>query len=78
MLQQRILLVEGQDDRELLQKMICTLDLRNIEILPKTPKDFCESESDGVDVLRTQALPFAFSNATSLAKKTCHVIRQCL
>ena len=57
--QQRILLVEGQGDRNFLQAFLCHLDLA-IDVEPKTPKDFCSTESDGVDVVRTQALPFAY------------------
>jgi hypothetical protein len=56
--EQRILLVEGQDDREFFQKVICQLKLP-VNIEPETPKDFCQTESDGVDVLRTRALPIA-------------------
>ncbi len=57
--QQRILLVEGRDDREFLQTFLCNLDLA-VDIEPETPKNFCATESDGVDVVRTRALPFAY------------------
>lgn len=56
--EQRILLVEGQDDRDFFQKVICQLKL-SVNIEPETPKDFCQTESDGIDVLRTRALPIA-------------------
>jgi len=57
--QQRILLVEGQDDQDFLQTFLCRLNLA-VDIEPKTPKNFCSTTSDGVDVVRTQALPFAY------------------
>ena len=54
---QRILLVEGESDRDFCQELVCNLRL-NVTINPKTPRDVCESVySNGVDVLRTNALP---------------------
>lgn len=62
--QQKILLVEGQDDRAFFQHFLCTLELQ-IDIEPETPKNFCQTESDGVDVLRKQALPTAWHRITT-------------
>jgi hypothetical protein len=66
MTDQRILLVEGESDKDFCQQLICTLKL-NVTIEPETPRNLCQhAESDGVDVLRTIALPFAL---TRLSKK---------
>jgi hypothetical protein len=62
--QQRIILVEGQDDRAFFRHFLCKLDLQ-VDIEPETPKNFCQTESDGVDVLRTQALPTAWERITA-------------
>ncbi|MDD5394175.1 MAG: hypothetical protein PHE17_14275 [Thiothrix sp.] len=62
--QQRILLVEGQDDRAFFQHFLCKLELQ-VDIEPETPQNFCQTESDGVDVLRTQALPTAWERITA-------------
>ncbi|MDQ5770288.1 DUF3226 domain-containing protein [Thiothrix subterranea] len=53
----RVLLVEGEGDKEFIQRLICTLKL-DIKIMPETPRDICNTQSDGIDVLRTRALPF--------------------
>lgn len=66
MTDQRILLVEGESDKDFCQQLICTLKL-DVTIEPETPRSLCQqAESDGVDVLRTIALPFAL---TRLSKK---------
>lgn len=62
--QQKILLVEGQDDRAFFQHFLCTLNL-HVDIEPETPKNFCQTESDGVDVLRKLALPTAWHRITT-------------
>lgn len=62
--QQKILLVEGQDDRAFFQHFLCALNL-HVDIEPETPKNFCQTESDGVDVLRKQALPTAWHRITT-------------
>ncbi len=62
--QQRILLVEGQDDRAFFQHFLCKLGLE-VDIEPETPKNFCQTESDGVDVLRKMALPTAWHRITT-------------
>ncbi|UOG90735.1 MAG: hypothetical protein L3K52_11030 [Candidatus Thiothrix sulfatifontis] len=62
--QQKILLIEGQDDRIFFQHFLCKLDIQ-VDIEPKTPKNFCQTTSDGIDVLRTQALPTAWERITS-------------
>lgn len=68
-IEQRILLVEGQDDREFFQQLICQLKLP-VNIEPETPKGFCQTESDGVDVLRTRALPIALKRIQDEGKIT--------
>ena len=60
MASQRILLVEGESDKDFCQQIICTLKL-DIIIEPETPRILCQAQSDGVDVLRKVALPFALS-----------------
>ncbi|SEA07687.1 hypothetical protein SAMN05660964_00845 [Thiothrix caldifontis] len=66
MTDQRILLVEGESDKDFCQQLICTLKLY-VTIEPETPRSLCQqAESDGVDVLRTIALPLAL---TRLSKK---------
>ncbi|WML90461.1 DUF3226 domain-containing protein [Thiothrix lacustris] len=66
MTDQRILLVEGESDKDFCQQLICTLKL-DVTIEPETPRSLCQqAESDGIDVLRTIALPFAL---TRLSKK---------
>lgn len=66
MTDQRILLVEGESDKDFCQQLICTLKL-DVTIEPETPRSLCQqAESDGVDVLRTIALPLAL---TRLSKK---------
>lgn len=60
LIQKRILLVEGQDDRVFFQEFLCQLKLE-VAVEPETPRRFCATESDGVDVIRTQALPMAWN-----------------
>ena len=57
---QRILLLEGQDDRDFFQEFLCKLNL-SVKVEPETPRNFCGTVSDGVDVIRTQALPVAWN-----------------
>jgi hypothetical protein len=57
---QRILLLEGQDDRAFFQEFLSKLNL-SVEVEPETPRNFCGTVSDGVDVIRTQALPIAWN-----------------
>ncbi|HPE59832.1 MAG TPA: hypothetical protein PLB10_05805 [Thiolinea sp.] len=61
---QHILLVEGQDDREFFQHLLCRLEF-DIQVEPETPRNFCQTASDGVDVLRTRALPLALNRIRS-------------
>lgn len=58
MTNQRILLVEGESDKAFCHQLICTLKL-DVLIEPETPRNLCQAQSDGIDMLRKIALPFA-------------------